>query len=74
MLRSPGLQGPSPAPQGAPRCSAARLPAEKALSVLHHIAEGGVRKTSRLVGVNREAVARYGKKVGAHAAASFTTN
>jgi transposase-like protein len=46
------------------------LPAEKALSVLHHIAEGnGVRKTGRLVGVNRETVARYGKEVGAHAAA-----
>ena len=39
------------------------LPPEKAASVLHHIAEGnGVRKTGRLVGVNRETVARYGKK------------
>jgi LacI family transcriptional regulator len=46
------------------------LPAEKALSVLQHIAEGnGVRKTGRLAGVNRETVARYGKKAGAHAAA-----
>jgi LacI family transcriptional regulator len=46
-----------------------QLPTEKALSVLHHIAEGnGVRKTGRLVGVNRETVARYGKKAGAHAA------
>ncbi len=45
------------------------LPAEKAASVLHHIAEGhGVRKTGRLVGVNRETVARYGRKAGAHAA------
>ena len=45
------------------------LPTEKALSVLHHIAEGnGVRKTGRLVGVNRETVARYGRKAGAHAA------
>jgi transposase-like protein len=45
------------------------LPTEKALSVLQHIAEGnGVRKTGRLVGVNRETVARYGKKAGAHAA------
>jgi transposase-like protein len=43
---------------------------EKAVSVLHHIAEGnGVRKTGRLVGVNRETVARYGRKAGAHAAA-----
>ncbi len=47
-----------------------QLPTEKALSVLQHIAEGnGVRKTGRLVGVNRETVARYGKKAGAHAAA-----
>jgi LacI family transcriptional regulator len=46
------------------------LPPEKAASVLHHIAEGdGVRKTGRLVGVNRETVARYGKKAGARAAA-----
>jgi hypothetical protein len=45
------------------------LPAEKAISVLHHIAEGnGVRKTVRLVGVNRQTVARYGKKAGSHAA------
>ena len=44
------------------------LPTEKALSVLHHIAEGnGVRKTGRLVGVSRETVARYGRKAGAHA-------
>jgi LacI family transcriptional regulator len=46
----------------------AHLPPEKAVSVLHHIAEGnGVRKTGRLVGVSRETVARYGKKAGAHA-------
>ena len=46
------------------------LPTEKAISVLHHIAEGnGVRKTGRLVGVNRETVARYGRKAGAHASA-----
>ncbi len=47
----------------------ARLTREKAVSVLHHIAEGnGVRKTGRLVGVNRGTVARYGKKAGGHAA------
>jgi LacI family transcriptional regulator len=45
------------------------LPTEKAISILQHIAEGnGVRKTGRLVGVNRETVARYGKVAGAHAA------
>ena len=44
------------------------LPPEKAVSVLHHIVEGnGVRKTGRLVGVSREAVARYGRKAGGHA-------
>jgi hypothetical protein len=46
-----------------------RLPPEKAVSNLHHIAEGnGGRKTGRLVGVNRETVALFGKKAGAHAA------
>ena len=46
------------------------LPPAKAVSVLHHLAEGnGVRKTGRLVGVSRETVARYGKKAGAHARA-----
>ena len=45
------------------------LPPEEAISALHHIAEGnGVRKTGRLVGVDRETVARYGRKAGAHAA------
>ena len=44
------------------------LPPEKAISVLHHITEGnGVRKTGRPVGVNRETVARYGRKAGVHA-------
>jgi transposase-like protein len=48
----------------------ARLPAETAVAVMHHLAEGcGVRKTGRLVGVNRETVARYGRKAGAHAKA-----
>ena len=47
-----------------------RLPQDKALSVLAHLQEGiGVRKTGRPVGVNRENVARYGTKAGAHAAA-----
>ncbi len=41
------------------------LPQQTAISVLHHIAEGnGVRKTGRLVGVNRATVARYGRKAG----------
>ena len=46
------------------------LTPEEAISVLHPISEGnGVRETGRLVGVNRETVARHGKKAGAHAAA-----
>ena len=45
------------------------LPAEKALSVFQHIAEGnGVRKTGRLVGVHRETVVRYGRMAGPHSA------
>src|SRR3978361_1617456 len=39
------------------------LTPQKAVSVLHHIAEGnGVRKTGRLVGVRRETGARPGKE------------
>jgi hypothetical protein len=46
----------------------ARLPAAKVESVLAHIVEGcGVRKTGRLVGVNREPVARYAVLAGTHA-------
>jgi len=46
----------------------ARLPEEKVESVLAHIAEGcGVRKTSRLVGVNRGTVTRYSLLSGNHA-------
>jgi hypothetical protein len=48
----------------------ARLPAAKVESVLAHIVEGcGVRKTGRLVGVNRETVARYAVLAGTHAQA-----
>jgi transposase-like protein len=46
----------------------AQLPEDKAVTVLHHIAEGvGVRKTGRLVGVNRNTVVRYGRLAGDHA-------
>lgn len=48
----------------------ARLSDEKALSVLEHIAEGcGVRKTGRLVGVNKNTVVRYCVLAGGHAKA-----
>lgn len=44
-----------------------RLPQEKALSVLHHLAEGcSQRKTARLVGVNKETVRRLSKVAGEH--------
>ena len=45
-----------------------RLPEEKVVSILAHIAEGcGVRKTSRLVGVSKDTVTRYCLLAGAHA-------
>jgi len=48
----------------------ARLPEAKVEAVLAHITEGcGVRKTGRLVGVNRETVARYSGLAGEHARA-----
>ncbi len=44
------------------------LPQEKILSILAHIDEGcGVRKTGRLVGVNKDTVVRYSKLAGEHA-------
>jgi LacI family transcriptional regulator len=47
---------------------AAQLPEDKVVAVLSHIAEGvGVRKTSRLVGVNKNTVVRYCLLAGAHA-------
>jgi hypothetical protein len=37
-----------------------RLPADKAVAILHHVREGcGVRATSRLTGVARDTVSRY---------------
>ena len=46
----------------------ARLPEKDAVSVLAHIAEGcGVRKTGRLVGVNKNTVVRYSLLAGTHA-------
>jgi transposase-like protein len=45
-----------------------RLPEERVVSVLAHIAEGcGVRKTSRLVGVSKDTVVRYSLRAGQHA-------
>ena len=46
----------------------AQLPQDKVAAVLSHIAEGvGVRKTGRLVGVNKNTVVRYCLLAGAHA-------
>ena len=46
----------------------ARLPADKVVSVLAHVAEGvGTRKTARLVGVHRDTVTRYLRLAGEHA-------
>jgi LacI family transcriptional regulator len=45
-----------------------RLPQDKVVAVLEHIAEGvGVRKTGRLVGVDKDTVVRYSLKAGGHA-------
>ena len=45
-----------------------RLPEEKVVSILAHIAEGrGVRKTGRLVGVSKDTVTRYCLLAGEHA-------
>jgi transposase-like protein len=46
----------------------AQLPEDKVVAVLEHIAEGvGVRKTGRLVGVNKNTVVRYCLLAGDHA-------
>jgi transposase-like protein len=46
----------------------ARLPEQKVVALLHHVAEGvGVRKTSRLVGVSKDTVVRYSVQAGGHA-------
>jgi len=46
-----------------------RLPQEKVVAVLEHIAEScGVRKTSRLTGVSPNTVVRYSLLAGQHAA------
>ena len=45
-----------------------RLPPEKAMAVLSHVAEGcGVRQTARLVHVNRNTVSRLTRAAGEHA-------
>ena len=45
-----------------------RLPPERALAVLEHLAEGcGIRQTGRLVGVNPNTVVRYALQAGGHA-------
>jgi transposase-like protein len=46
---------------------AARLPDKEIVSILDHIREGcGVRKTGRLVGVNKNTVVRYSMLAGEH--------
>ena len=45
-----------------------RLPADKVVAVLAHVAEGiGTRKTARLVGVHKDTVTRYVRRAGRHA-------
>ncbi len=46
----------------------ARLPRDKLLSALAHIADGcGVRQTARLVGISKDAVSRLCRLAGRHA-------
>lgn len=48
-----------------------RLPHEKVLAILEHLAEGcGVRQTARLVGVNKDTVTRLALLAGSHARAT----
>jgi transposase-like protein len=48
-----------------------KLPHEKVLAVLEHLAEGcGVRQTARLVGVNKDTVTRLALLAGQHAKAT----
>ena len=50
--------------------SGCRLPKEKIISILHHLAEGcGQRRICRLVGVSRDAVRRLVRIAGDHAKA-----
>ncbi len=50
--------------------SGSRLPKEKIISILHHLAEGcGQRRICRLVGVSRDAVSRLTRIAGDHAKA-----
>jgi transposase-like protein len=45
-----------------------RLPRDKALAVLAHLADGcGTRQTARLVGVSKDTVTRLALRAGAHA-------
>jgi transposase-like protein len=45
-----------------------RLPPDKALDVLEHLADGcGIRQTARLVGVGKDTVVRLAKVAGGHA-------
>jgi LacI family transcriptional regulator len=47
-----------------------RLPPDKVLAVLGHLAEGcGIRQTGRLVGVKKDTVTRYALRAGDHAQA-----
>jgi LacI family transcriptional regulator len=49
----------------------AKLPHEKVLAILQHLAEGcGVRQTARLVGVNKDTVTRLALVAGEHAKAN----
>ena len=67
VLRCATCQGRFSERKGTPLFDA-RLPEEKVVTILAHLAEGcGVRKTSRLVGVSKDTVTRYALRAGGHA-------
>jgi LacI family transcriptional regulator len=67
LLRCKTCKARFPERKGTPLFGA-QLPEDKVVAVLQHIAEGvGVRKTGRLVGVNRNTVVRYSLLAGQHA-------
>jgi transposase-like protein len=67
LLRCKTCKGRFSERKGTPLFGSA-LPEEKVVAVLGHLAEGvGVRKTGRLVGVNKNTVVRYCLLAGEHA-------
>jgi hypothetical protein len=66
-FQASGFQARFSERKGTPRYDA-RLPADRVVAVLVHVAEGiGTRKAARLVGVHSNTVTRYTRRAGRHA-------